>query len=273
MYWSYTIDSYITAIYNDLEQLETKCSEAAVTLLSGAITAVINEDSSHRVWHPPMPAWAGYTGIQVKMIWAALAPKQKGSRACPWEAPPEQHVGVFRSLQPRVLVGNTHKNAILFTGSVGPVIFFTNHALSPQEKYRCLNVPFPTNTRILAISVFLTRCGLAVFLAPFLPPGSVPTVCFSLSYSLQQPPRDWPSPWSVCPWATEPHNTALLHSGEDASSAARQTELSCLPWVFHRGHGRDWRKRQPGPENHGPVSQFVLESLCSAVHSGMSQPA
>lgn len=36
VYWSYTIDSCITTINNDLEQLEMKRSEAAVTTLSEA---------------------------------------------------------------------------------------------------------------------------------------------------------------------------------------------------------------------------------------------
>lgn len=163
------------------------------------------------------------------MIWAALALNQKGTRACPWEAPPEQHIGELCSLRPEVLVGNTHKNAMLFTSSVGPVvIFFANGALSPQ-KCRCINLPLPTNTGILAICVFLIRCGLTVFNGPFFPPGSVPTVCFSLSCSLQQPPCACPSTLPVCqtalPQATKPCNTALLHPREGISSAARQTEL------------------------------------------------
>lgn len=250
-----------------------KCSEAAVTLLSGAITAVINEGSSHSVWHPSMPAWAGYTGIQVKIIWAALALKQKGKRACPWEAPPKQHIGVFHSLWPTVLVGNTHKNAMLFTGSVGPVIFFANRALSPQEKCRCLNVPFPTNTWILPICVFLTRCGLAVFNAPFLPPGSVPTVCFSLSYSLQQPSWACPSPLSVCHWSPQ-HSSPALWRGHLLGSRTDRAQLPSLGISSGRCEGlmqkaAQTRKSCPGQSVHirEPLLSSALRHVAASANN------
>lgn len=48
VHWSHSIDSYI---YNDLEQLEVKYCEEAVTPPSGGWQQVINEGSSPRVQH------------------------------------------------------------------------------------------------------------------------------------------------------------------------------------------------------------------------------
>lgn len=64
---------------------------------------------------------------------------------------------------------------------------------------------------------------------------------------------------------------ALLHSSP-APWRGQETELSCLSWLLHQGNGRDCCRRQPWAENGAPVSLFLLESLCSAVHSGTAHP-
>lgn len=77
------------------------------------------------------------------------------------------------------------------------------------------------------LCLFLTRCGLAVFNAPFLPPGSVPTVCFSLSYSLQQPSWVCPSPLSVCLWSPQ-HSSPALWRGHLLCSRTDGAQLPSL---------------------------------------------
>lgn len=146
------------------------------------------------------------------MIWAALALKQKGTRAHPWEAPPKQHVGVASLLT----AGGAGWEHLQKCNSV--------HRLCGASRYfLCKQCPLTAeaqvckcsspNTWILAICVFLTRCCLAVFNSPFFPPGSVPTVCFSLSCSLQCPPWACTSLLPVCQTAllqaTKPCNIAL----------------------------------------------------------------
>lgn len=103
-----------------------------------------------------------------------------------------------------------------------------------------------------------------------------PQLFFFLFCSLRQLPCAFPSLSLVnqtpLPQAPKPCIAARLYTGQANFFPARETELSCFSRVFHQCKGRDRCKRQPRLESHAPVSRFLLESLCSAVHSGASQP-
>lgn len=140
-----------------------------------------------------------------------------------------------------------------------------------QEPCRCAKLSL-TNTQILVLCVFFDQTWSCCIYQHFVPSHIFLHSCF---FSFFVPFDSYRvlsllSRLLTRPLSHRPPSLAL--PGEGNFFPARETELSCFSRVFHQCKGRDRCKRQPRLESHAPVSRFLLESLCSAVHSGASQP-